>query len=281
MKATRILNNNAVCASAEDGRELVLTGSGIGFGLRPGDAVDESRIEKTFLVQDELRQRLLELLDGIDIRLLEITQDIIDYAKGLGVDPKDQVLVALADHIGFAVERARSGIQLPPLLIVSDIKLSYPKEYAAGEWGRARVGEACGVELPSDEAAYIALQLVNAAMDQPDAVRMLGCITDILHIIEERLGAVLDQGSLATARLVTHVRFLVQRVFGDVQWQEDDIGDLRDYLLARNPGHAACVEDIRRYLEEEHGYRLHGNEEAYLLVHLGRIFGTNANGKEV
>ena len=280
MRVVRALNNNAVSAVGADGREAVLTGPGIGFGRKPGDEVDEARAEKVFFINTELQARLLALLDDIDPIHVEVTEAIVAHARERGLSLKDQVLVSLADHISFAIERLRNGTHIP-FLMLSEVRLSYPREFEVAEWGRQLVNERCHVRLPEDETAYIALQLVNASLDQPDAYRIMQCMTGILRIVEQDLGAALDDRSLDTMRLITHVRFLVQRVFGQLQWDDDKgIDGLRDYLLAQNPSHAACVDHIRAYLLGEYGYELQQNEEAYLLVHLGRIFGTGTSGNQ-
>jgi len=37
MKIVKIINNNVVSAYDESNREVVVTGKGIGFGMRPGE----------------------------------------------------------------------------------------------------------------------------------------------------------------------------------------------------------------------------------------------------
>ena len=276
MKIVRSLNNNAVAALGQDGREVVLVGPGMGFGRKPGDQVDEAQASKVYSLTTDLQSRLLELLEDIDPVHFDVTEAIVSHARACGLSLKDQVLVSLADHIAFAIERLNNGTQIP-FLMLSEVRMSYPREFEVAEWGRRLVNQRCGIELPEDETAYIALQLVNASLDQPDAYRIMQCMTGILRIVEQDLGAALDERSLDTMRLITHVRFLVQRVFGQLQWDDNKgIDGLRDYLLAQNPGHAACADHIRAYLKDEYGYELQRNEEAYLLVHLGRIFGTDS-----
>ena len=278
MRVVRALNNNAVSAVGADGREAVLTGPGIGFGRKPGDKVDEARAEKVFFINTELQARLLALLDDIDPIHVEVTEAIVAHARERGLSLKDQVLVSLADHISFAIERLRNGTHIP-FLMLSEVRLSYPREFEVAEWGRQLVNERCHVRLPEDETAYIALQLVNASLDQPDAYRLMQCMTGILRIVEQDLGAGLDERDLDAMRLVTHVRFLAQRVLGQVQGDDGNVDELRDYLVARNPSHATCVGHIRAYLSDEYGYQLRNDEEAYLLVHLGRIFGTERSSR--
>ena len=50
MKANKVFNNNAVAVTWIDGTEAVLVGSGIGFGKRPGDGIDEKKIQKVYLI---------------------------------------------------------------------------------------------------------------------------------------------------------------------------------------------------------------------------------------
>ena len=62
MEAIKVYNNNAVSAVRPDGREVVLVGNGIGFSKRPGDVIDERKIEKIYYIQSELQTKFLQLL---------------------------------------------------------------------------------------------------------------------------------------------------------------------------------------------------------------------------
>lgn len=46
MQAVKVFNNNAVSVVMPDGREAILVGNGLGFGRRPGDVIDKSRVSK-------------------------------------------------------------------------------------------------------------------------------------------------------------------------------------------------------------------------------------------
>lgn len=45
MKIAKVINNNVISV-IENGKELVIMGRGIAFQKRPGDEVDETKIEK-------------------------------------------------------------------------------------------------------------------------------------------------------------------------------------------------------------------------------------------
>ena len=64
----KILNNNAVMALDENGRETVVMGRGIAFKKRIGEEIDDEQVEKTFTLthMDEgLLSKFQELLAGI------------------------------------------------------------------------------------------------------------------------------------------------------------------------------------------------------------------------
>ena len=110
MIANKVFNNNAVAIVYPDGREAILVGSGIGFGRRPGDAIDEKKIEKVYFVQDDLQTRFLQLLKNTRPDALQAAEDILAHARDQGLALKNQLILSLTDHICFAMERQEQGI---------------------------------------------------------------------------------------------------------------------------------------------------------------------------
>ena len=53
MVIQKVINNNVISAYDEDHQEVVIMGKGIGFKAHTGDAIDESRIEKVFRIENE------------------------------------------------------------------------------------------------------------------------------------------------------------------------------------------------------------------------------------
>ena len=51
MVIQKVINNNIVSACDDMGREVVVMGRGLGFGVKPGMGVDESKIEKVFRIE--------------------------------------------------------------------------------------------------------------------------------------------------------------------------------------------------------------------------------------
>lgn len=65
MVILKIFNNNSIVALSEDKQDIILTGAGIGYKKKPGDLVDESKIEKRYIFQDEQTKRLETSLQKI------------------------------------------------------------------------------------------------------------------------------------------------------------------------------------------------------------------------
>lgn len=133
MEAVKVYNNNAVSAVQPDGREVVLVGSGVGFAKKPGDTIDERKIEKTYYIQSEFQTKFLQLMKDAGPDAIRAAEDILKYARGKGLELKDQLLVSLIDHICFAIERYEQGIDLPYLML-AETRLLYPREFEAGRW---------------------------------------------------------------------------------------------------------------------------------------------------
>ena len=53
MLVEKVINNNIVSAFDDTGKELVVMGRGLGFGARPGQPVDEKKIEKNIPDQEQ------------------------------------------------------------------------------------------------------------------------------------------------------------------------------------------------------------------------------------
>lgn len=271
MEAVKVYNNNAVSAVQPDGREVVLVGSGVGFAKKPGDTIDEWKIEKTYYIQSEFQTKFLQLMKDAGPDAIRAAEDILKYARGKGLELKDQLLVSLIDHICFAIERYEQGIDLPYLML-AETRLLYPREFEAGRWALDQIELRCGVRLPDYEAGYIALQLASASMNREMTYNTLKLTKGCMDIIRDTYGVELDPDQIDTVRLTTHLKFLAQRIFQQVQWTDDDMEGLHEMLLKKHKQNRKCMERLKEYIRDNFDYTLNAQEEVYLLVHLSKIF---------
>lgn len=279
MKAIKVYNNNAVSTVFPDSREAVLVGSGIGFNKKPGDVIDKRKIEKVYYIQDELQTKFLQLLKDTRPESLKAAEEILQYAKEQGLELKEQLLISLTDHIDFAIDRVEAGVNMP-LLMLSEIKLLYKKEYEIGKWALKRIEEICNVKLPKEETGYIAMQLVSSSLSQKMAYHILEFVAGVLEIVEETYHVELNDDSLDTMRLTTHLKFLAQRIFGQQQWSDDDMQELHHYLLSKHSQNQECIRRIHDYISENFNYQMNYQEEVYLMVHLNKIFNLEKTAKK-
>ena len=150
MKVIKCINNNVISCCGEDGREMVAMGRGLGFSVRPGDEIDDSRVEKLFRMEStEQTQKLTDLFASLPSREVELCSRIVDRAmENLGkLSPS--VYLTLTDHVCFAIERRRQGIVFQNSLL-AEVKFFYPREYAMGKYALELIDNELGIQFSDD-----------------------------------------------------------------------------------------------------------------------------------
>lgn len=272
MRVIRVYNNNVVATRTDD-KEAIVQGSGVGFGKKPGDLIDEAKIEKIFFIKDDQLSKFEELLDDVPIEYFQIAEMIAQKAtRDLNVSLDNQILIALADHIYFAVERYYKDASLSNFLN-SEISYLYRKEYQIGLWALDRIEEMLKVRLPKDEAGLIALHIINSSTkaSTQDISDTLIFIRGILDIIKEQFNITFDKENLDTTRLMTHLKFLANRVIYHENENIVELDDMYDLLVSKKKECKLCIEEIDDYIQDKFGYKLSKQEKVYLLVHLLRF----------
>ena len=163
MVIDKIINNNIVSAFDEKGLEVVIMGRGIGFQMKRGQEVPAEKIEKVFRIKSQsIAEQLKELLAKMPLEQVQISNEIISYAKKtMKLKLNQSIYVTLTDHISFAISRCKKGIHLENALLW-EIKRFYPQEFELGRYAVELVKKRLNVEMPEDEAGFIALHFVNA-----------------------------------------------------------------------------------------------------------------------
>ena len=270
MKAIRVFNNNAVSTVMPDGREAIILGKGIGFHKRPGEEVDARLVEKVYYVQNEMQTKFLKILQDVEPNVMRAAERVLAMAENEGFRMSNQATISLIDHISFSIERFKKNITLPNLLL-NETQLLYQKEYKLGRKALDIIEECCGVRLPEDEAGYIALHLVTISVDRNAAYEYLQFIKGSLDIVRETYSIALEQDSLATIRLTTHLKFLAQRIRQDSIWPEEDDEPMYRALPARDPRHSVCLERMEAFIRQITGHSINNQERFYILIHLTQL----------
>jgi len=272
VKIAKVINNNVISV-IEGGQELVIMGRGIAFQKRPGDDVDEGKIEKVFKLENkDMTSKFKELLYEVPPEYVNVTEEIIQYAKQqLGKKLNDVIYISLTDHIHFAIERQRQGMQIVnPLLW--EIKRIYKEEFQIGQKALQMIQDRLGIELPEDEAGFIAMHIVNAELNEEmgDIVTMTKIIQDILTIVKYHFKIQLDEESLNYFRFLTHLKFFAQRLMNKTLLNNEE-RDLYELVKQKYREAYACTEKIKEYIQKTHHDTLTAEEELYLTIHIDRV----------
>ena len=273
MIIAKVINNNVISVHDEQKKELVVMGRGIAFQKRPGDVVDESKIEKIFKLENkDVSEKFKTLLYEVPMEYMKISEGIISYAKKtLGKSLNDSIYVSLTDHINFAIERSKKCMMISNALLW-EIKRFYKDEYEIGLKAIEKIEEKLGISLPEDEAGFIAMHLVNAELNEemPNVVNMTRLIQDILNIVKYHFRIELDEESLNYFRFLTHLKFFAQRLYTNSNLESKD-DFLYDMVKDKYPEAFKCTEKIKNFIVKTHNHSLEKEEMAYLSIHIERV----------
>ena len=187
MKVVKVINNNIIKSFDQENNEVLVMGKGLGFQKKPGDEVDTDLIEKVYVSSQELNSnKLAQLLADVPIEHVQIANEIISFAKvSLGKKLNDNIFLTLTDHISYAIERYNNGIPIQNALLW-EIKRFYNHEFLIGKESLNMIKNKLGIDLPEDEAGFIALHIVNAELDMAQVSQvseMTKIIQNITNIV--------------------------------------------------------------------------------------------------
>ena len=277
MKIKKIINNNILCAVDDRGNELIVTGRGIGFQRHRGEVIDISRIERTYRMEEKTGQRKLrELVEKIPIEHLSLTEELIKHITSqIPQKLNESLLITMADHISFAILRKAQGVEFSNPLKGS-IMCYYPTEYHLGQYCLGVIREHLGVTLHEDEAAFLALHIVNAELNtnMSEMYDITKLIEGTISVVEYFYKKEFDRESLDFNRFVVHLRYFAQRLFQgkmmeDAQGERDEV--FRQLIMKNCKEHYKCAQCVADYIKNTYQKNLSDEELTYLTIHLKRI----------
>ena len=269
----KVINNNIISAYEKSGAEVIVMGRGIGFKKKQGEVVPADQISKIFRIKSRtLTEQFKELLANMPLERVRISDEIISHEKDhLKLKLNQSIYVTLTDHINFAIERVSQGIE-PQNALLWEIKRFYPQEFQLGIYALELIQDRLDILLPEDEAGFIALHFVNAeyGTDIRDAVKFPDQMQAIVDIVERDLGILLDESSLHYERFMTHIKFLIQRIYRKELLSSED-RELSLLMQRKYPREYQCSVKVAEYIMQATGSRLSEEEIMYLSVHIRRV----------
>ena len=270
----RILNHNAVIAQSKKDIDILLFGRGIAFGRKTGDKVNPIDIVKSFFLKNrDNMTRFTEMFINVPLELVYITEKIINLGKiTLGNNFDEIIYINLTDHISSSIERYKEGIIISNPLRW-EISKYYKEEFGLGKRALQIIKKELGIELPIDEAAFIALHFVNANLENnfQESYKITEIIMGIEKIIQDFYCTEFNQDSIDYYRFITHIKLFAHRLVENTTYCDDDDEDLLALMKNKYPREYECGEQVAMFIQTEYNYLLTSSELVYLMAHIRRL----------
>ena len=272
MEIKKIINNNIVSSMDKDGRELIVMGRGIGFGKKTGQMIDEDAVEKIFRMDNEdALERFKELLANLPLEYIQLSNNIISYAKAsIGIKLNQNVYLTLMDHISFAIDRFKEGMHFTNALL-EEIKLFYSKEYLVGMYALNLIEKKTGLRMPDDEAASIALHLVNAEYNSKisETFHMTMMIQEMVEWIENKFPQ-FKENSMHMDWLVSNLKYMAHRIMKLPPTEGIEDEEFYDMIRKHCAEEYLLVDEMNEFLKRKYECSMTDEEKVYLTVSIRR-----------
>ena len=267
MKVIKKINNNVALCLDGNQRELIAFGKGIGFKPIPYELTDLSVIERTYYGISPEYQGLLK---EIPKEIFDVSGMLVDLAaNSIDADFNRNLVITLADHINFAIDRYKKNIHIKPPY-VGNLAYLHEAEYKVATQAVACINQRFGVRLPKEEAAAIALHLINAensVAPKADFLDASTMISDVIGLIEKRENITIDRSGFNASRFITHMEYLLARIRNN-ETLENNNDKLFNNLKQE---YRETYLDVRTYLQQKTGKNLGSEEMSYLMLHIERF----------
>lgn len=269
MKVIKKLNNNAAVAEV-NGKECIVIGKGVGFPKIPYTLEDTEKVDKIYY---DIDNYLLNILTEIPENIIEVSTEIFHRAeKQLKTELNKNLIITLADHINFSIQRLKKGIRLN-VLFSHDIQFFYQKEYAFASEAVTFINNKLNCDLPPEEIISITIHIVNSSINNThvnEAIMLTQTLNEIVSIIEKTLNLEIDHSSYSFNRFITHLRMLMMRKNESSETNPAN-ADLFSMIKDRNPDTKKVIDHIERYFIDKLDWHLREEELLYLMIHVNKL----------
>ncbi|HZG17551.1 MAG TPA: PRD domain-containing protein [Candidatus Bathyarchaeia archaeon] len=272
-KIKKVISNNALLAIDHSGNEVILLGKGIGFQRTKNDIIPQSdAIEKVFIPSSaNNREAMLQLFSETGDDLMNVINSYLEIVeRAFDQELTQQFVFSFIDHITFAIKRIQQGIRIyNPFL--HEVKNLYPLEYALAEKLLPLIKDKLHIELPEDELGFITLHLRTIKSNQSIAEmnQFSQLITTLVELIEEELSIAINKTSTDYARLVTHIRFAIDRA-----QKQQGLGENHPLSALLQREYPICYNlsyKLVKIMQNELKLDISEAEVSYLTLHIQRL----------
>lgn len=281
LRISKVLNNNVIIADHPKYQEVVVIGKGIGYNRKAQDNFSAASIEKMFILTNQQEQeQYKQLIPQVAENLIEVVNEGILYINKKCQTPlNEHIQIALTDHFSFAIKRHEQGIRITnPFLF--ETKEMYPEEYQLAEYVVDLIRNKLSVELEQDEVGFVALHIHSALTDQhiTEVKKHSELVAQLVDLIERSMDYHIPRHSLDYSRLLTHLRFALERTRREET--ELQISSLDKLLSEQYPELYSLAWKLTKVIEQNLHKRVYPSEVSYLTIHLQRLAQKKENHEE-
>ena len=266
-KIVKVLNNNSLMIS-NGAEEVIIVGKGIGFKRSVDEIITEDIIyEKEYLL---LTDKDYNFVSKSPKEIINNTGTIVDIV-GLvvGKEIPEQSVRALTNHIAAMLVRFENDEIFPNPFHHATVTL-YGDSYNIAEDVADRVFEEINLRIPEPEVDFLTLYIngILSATDKEDSIQINAIISEVSEALEYDLNINIDKSSVMYARLVTHLKFLIERILTS----EMTINvPMTSVLREQFPEYMKMSEVIVEVIEKHLQIKLADDEHTFLALHLARL----------
>ncbi|WP_072723436.1 PRD domain-containing protein [Tepidibacter thalassicus] len=268
----KILNNNIVLAfDLENKEETIIIGKGIGFGKKENKKVyiPYDNIEKSFIAYDEkMKNEYFRIVKRIDSKIIEISEKIIDMAEKKLGDLNSHIHILLTDHIGFAIERIKAGLEIINPFI-DEIKILYPDEFDIASKGINMIKEELNLDLGYGEIGFITMHLHSARknINVKETMKNTRILNEIIDIIQDGLRINLNKTDYIYKRLINHIQGALDRIKNGKCMENPLLNNIKEEFKDS----FEIIKKIKAKIEEEYETTVPEQELGYMAIHIERL----------
>ena len=265
----KALNNNSVLVQDETGTSMIFLGKGIGFGKKNGDSIAcGAGVEVYRFTETNDHGDAMEIIQGVNPLFIEVAGKILKLAQIRFHEVDKNILLPLADHIAFSIERMKADMDISNPF-ASEIALLYKEEYEVALQGKAIIEEMCGYTINEGAGGYITLHVHSARGEDKvsEAMQTAVIIRDSIEEVERDYNITINTNSMSYTRLMNHMKFLMLRLQGNEELQID-VGDYvsKQFPYAYHTAQKIC-EELRKVYQKD----VPETEIGYLALHIERV----------
>lgn len=261
----KIYNNNVVLA-LHNNEEAILVSKGIGFGKKQGEFIAENHlIEKVF---HKMPPYAINHLAEVHQKMELLVEEIIQLAETKIGKLNSNTGKALVEHIEFAIERLRMGIQIENPFI-EEIMMLYEEEYEIAKVVGNLIYQRFQIDIGEEEQGFIALHVHSARENKNmrETIQKTRAYKRYMQMIEEEFEINLLEHSIECKEFLKNLESFIRIAKG----QQQVIMVLKEQIKEYMPRIYGIAYQIGEFISQDKNIEMSEDVVAFLAIDIERL----------